>query len=252
MRLSDKGPKEAVRPAVLVAKFEPPKLEGGARAKRPIDSKEEFRMSSLLADRLHFSELEQKKLEGEIEKLTVEKMKGIEEQAYKEAYSLGLKEGKEDAYVEAKEQISSDLKALADLVAKMNRLKSDLIQSEEGQIIRLTYAIASKISFQKIEEDPDLIKELLRAVVEDIGDEEQVNVELSEKDFETVERLRASSDSELDFLNRFRFSKSEKIKKGGCYIETNHGSIDATIEERLARAWDLIAQRRPKIRDNVA
>src|SRR5947207_15543097 len=74
----------------------------GPLAKNYVDTeafhKTNFKMSDLVAQQVGITEIERASLEGRVEQLALEKMKQIEEAGYKEAYALGLEEGRKKAF----------------------------------------------------------------------------------------------------------------------------------------------------------
>ena len=207
-----------------------------------------FRLNELVAQQTGISEVERLTLNEKIEARALEKVKEVQEIAYKEAYALGLEEGRQKAFDEEKAEILRRLGQLDEVLQSVSRIKSDLILQNEAHVLRLTFELAKKLFFSEISEKPDRILPVLKQAIDLAQSEESVFVRLSEEDFKFIEEFRMKVNKEFDFLKRMKFDANPEIEKGGCLLETNYGTIDATIEERVGKLWTLISEKLPKVK----
>ena len=117
----------------------------------------------------------------------------------------------------------------------------------EVHIIKLIYQIAKRIALKEIKEDPDAIIPVIRKVVDEAQTDETVVIHVSEIDLEIIEKIRKRNHESTEFLKRIRLEPSERVSPGGCWLESNFGTIDATIEKRVEKAWELITEKLPHI-----
>jgi len=73
------------------------------------NKKSAFRMDPILAKITGHAAIQDEKIKTEVEKLALEKLKEIEESAYKEAYELGFKEGTEAGIKDSKLKIEEKI-----------------------------------------------------------------------------------------------------------------------------------------------
>jgi flagellar assembly protein FliH len=75
--------------------------------------------------------------------------------------------------------------------------------------------------------------------------DEQLSVRLSPEDLKFLEELQQKSNDKIESLERVKFIADEAVKPGGCLIESEYGTVDATIEERVERTWATLQSRIP-------
>lgn len=204
-----------------------------------------FEINPLVAEQTGISKFKEDQITAEVEQKTLELMQDLQERAYQEGYQLGLEQGTEKAFIEKKSELDDRLDSIDALLRQLTQLRTQLMHDHEGEVVRLVFDIAKKIIFREIQEDPTVVKDLLIALIEGMDVDGRINVRLSANDFKFVEELKQRGDKKLIQLERINLEQDDQIQSGGCLIETNYGSIDATIEQRLQRAWELILKKRP-------
>jgi flagellar assembly protein FliH len=208
-----------------------------------------FQIDHLVAQQTGIADIERASIEERVEKEALVRLKELQEQAYKQAYALGLEEGREKAYQETSEILSQRLASLESLIQSVENLKPELVSFNEAHIVRLAYVMAKKIAMDEISERPDLILNVIRQAIQGAQSDEAVRVRLSQADFDFVEKMREKLGKDFDVLKRAKFEASESVTPGGCIVETNYGDVDATVEQRVDKLWESLASKRPKVKD---
>lgn len=212
----------------------------------------DFKISELVADQVGISELQRKSIENKIEEMALDRLKIVEEKAYKEAYDLGLIEGTAKAFEERRVEFEDQIQKMSDLLEGFESIKERLMAENEATFMTMIHEIASKITMKTVELDKELIIEVMKKVVNEIQSEDQVTVKISPEDMMFVESYKEKTNRNFDFLERLKLEASDSIMSGGCQVETNSGSIDATVRQRINKAWSVIENRLPKIKDDGA
>lgn len=83
---------------------------------QPLESGARFVIDELISKQTGIFEQEKMKVEQAIDEKVIEKLKDIQEKAYKEAYELGLEEGKKLAYDNNQEAIKFHLSEMITLL----------------------------------------------------------------------------------------------------------------------------------------
>lgn len=209
----------------------------------------DFQLSDLSARQAGITQLNKERQAAVIDELVLEKLKEVQEQAYREAYDLGVAEGAERAFVEMKEEFVARLAGIDEMLRAMDQVKKRLFDHNEAHLVQLTYLIARKISLATIEQDSEFIKKFVLNLLEEVHDEEQVVLKLSPDDLYFLEGLRDRNIKETEVFQTVRMEVDEHIEGGGCIVETNYGVIDATLDKRVDKIWDLLKSRFPKLSD---
>ncbi|NJL23744.1 MAG: hypothetical protein HC902_00210 [Calothrix sp. SM1_5_4] len=173
-------------------------------------------------------------------------MKEVQEKAYQEGYELGLIEGTEKAFQEAKAGLIEKLGALQSVLKRMEDLKGQLLIDNEAELLHLVFLIAKKLAMRDLEEHREAVWEILKDVIGESQGDERVVVKLSNEDMYFLETLQDKSGERIEALKRVKFVADDAIKPGGCMIETEYGSVNATVEERVERVWQTLQSRVPK------
>ncbi len=209
-------------------------------------SKSSFRLSSLIAEQTGIAEVERQTLEEKVEGLALEKVKLIQEEAFKQAYDLGLKEGRDQAFKETSDDIKSHLSSMDQIFQVLETLKTKLIQENETHIVRVILELTKRLTYAEISERKDRILPVLREAIETAQTEENVVVRLSSEDYDYLETFKEHAGKEFDFVRKLKLEKSTEVSPGGCIVDTNYGRVDASIEERIGKLWDVISDKIPK------
>lgn len=206
----------------------------------------DFQISDLVAEQSGVAKLQKQGLEEEVEAQALERLKEVEESAYKEAYDLGLVEGTEKAFEEKREEFQSRLEQIDSLIQDFEQMRQKMLTHNEGEFLKIVNEIASRIAFKNIEGDADSIIYVIQELIKEIQDNERINIKMSQQDMDFIEELRGKLTKDLDFLKRVKIEPDEDIRPGGCIIETDFGTIDATLEQRAAKVWETLENKVPQ------
>lgn len=211
-----------------------------------------FRLDKIVSQQTGVAELERLSIEEKVEREALTRLKELQENAYQQAYQLGLEEGREKAYLESQEHIKQSLASLHSLITSIENLKSDLVTYNETHIVRLCYYMAKRLAMGEIAEKRDLILTVVSQAIQSAQSDEELTVRLSENDLQFIEQMKEKLPKEFETLKRAKLEASGEIMDGGCVVETNYGNVDATVEQRIDKLWDAIAGKLPKVKDETS
>lgn len=212
----------------------------------------DFHLSDALRVQTGIDEIEKSREEERIELRALELLKDIQEPAYKEAYELGLSEGRQEAFNKFSSEISEKLETLATMLTSLETAKTEILNYNEAHMMTLVFQVASKLARVEVERNDQALVEVLRGAVSLAQDEEQITVRVAPSQHEFVEELKKQNGRQFEFLKNIRFEPSEDVTAGGCIVETNYGEVDARVEQRVASLWNAFAEQMPKIKPKVA
>ena len=248
-------PKIAARAVVL--EYVPKKFELGT-PKQALDYLEQkkrgadFRLNETIRVQTGVDEIEKATEEEKVEARALELLKDVQENAYKEAYELGLAEGHKEAFTKYSREIEDKLAGVEVLLKAMEDAKKELLNFNEAHLVQLVFQIASKIARVEVEKNDQSVVEVLRGAVSLAQDEENVTVRVAPEQFDFLEELKKQSGRQFEFLKKIKFEPSADISKGGCVVETNYGEVDARVEQRVQSLWSTLAENIPKVKPKIA
>lgn len=212
----------------------------------------DFIMNPVIRQQTGVEELQREDLGAKAEELAIHKLQQIQQSAYKEGYDLGMDEGTKRAYSEKSKDISTKLEELDRLVLSVTKLKTDLEVQNESHLIQLVYHMASRISLRQIEIDNQIVVDVMRQAMSLAQDEENIRVQVSDKQLEFIEDIKKNSHSrEFEFLKKVKIEANPSIRPGGCIVETNYGEVDSRIEQRLDKLWEHLSDALPKVKTPI-
>ncbi len=147
-------------------------------------------------------------------------------------------EAYEKGFAEARDKVAEEINtAVEDLRAKLSHTLSELeplytliAARAERDLVKLALEVARKVVQREVTTDSDIVLTLARVALERLHPRAVAKVLLHPEDFEfvTARRHQLSNTSALEFVS------DASIGRGGCIIQSEHGDIDARIEQQFA------------------
>ena len=165
-----------------------------------------------------------------IEKEAKEKALLIE----KEAYEKGFAQGEKDGLELGQKKSETVLDSFRQILLELERLHRDLYKEHEKEMVRLILAITRKILRHDLPLPEEVIKETLRAAFQHVIEPRKTAVHLNPRDHQYLlshpDDLPCGQNEEAKGI---RIIPDPSITRGGCFLETSFGDIDATLESQL-------------------
>lgn len=144
-------------------------------------------------------------------------VKGELEKARKNGYAGGKEEG---------------LASVAEQVFGLSIVREKFYANAEPEILKLVMIIAEKVIGKMVHENEGAIKSIVHQAVDSaIG--ERITVRLNPEDHKIITADDFEFRDIFDRTKRIAFKEDETIRKGGCVVETEVGTIDARLETQL-------------------
>ncbi len=185
------------------------------------------------------------------ETLTVEQIEVMQQQAFNEAFEQGraqgyeaglqqgLEKGHEDGfaeghklgYQEGQHLLQKQAADLNNLLETLSEPIKQLDQEIENELVQLSLAVASQIIRREIKLHPDEIVAVVREALNVLPlASQKVTLNLHPEDAELVRNILNLDDS----LPSWRLVENPLLTRGGCTLETETSTVDASLEKRLA------------------
>lgn len=211
----------------------------------------DFRLSDVVRQQTGIEEIEQQNDEQRVEDRALEKLKEIQEAAYAEGKSLGLDEGRKQAYDTHSQEISERLSEMKVLLHELTVMKQEILNHNEAHIIQLLFHLSSKLAQTHLEYDSEPLLNTIKASLELAQGQENIVIHVSDKQIEFLEKLKAEGKVEFDYLEKVKLIANSNISSGGCIVETNYGEVDAQIEQRIEQLWTHLKENMPRVKNKL-
>ncbi|QEY18594.1 hypothetical protein D0C16_22970 [Cellvibrio sp. KY-GH-1] len=157
----------------------------------------------------------------------------IEERDKSKGYEIGYRAGVNQAALEAKDRAV----ALVSAVDIFNyRLSEDLGLIQKDSILLAYEALILIVG--EYYKTPEFLNAVLQSAVSKIADRKNIKLHLSNEDYDLVKQML--TDNLFQLQGVADIVSDDRVKKGGCIIETENGIWDARLDSQLERIKDAL------------
>ncbi|MDT4329231.1 flagellar assembly protein FliH [Methylomonas sp. MED-D] len=177
------------------------------------------------------------------ETLTVDQIEAIQKQAYAEAYAqgrqqgmeegreIGLEEGRRQGYEESLHLLQKQAAELNVLLEALSEPFRTLDAAVEEELVKLACAIAGQLVRRELKTEPGEVVAVVREAVKALPlASQKITVNLHPEDAALVRTALSLDESMPPWCLR----EDPLLSRGGCTVETEVSSVDASVETRLA------------------
>lgn len=167
------------------------------------------------------------------------------------AYAEGRAAGEQAALDAAQEQMASrvdtlvagqtrarletTLPALDRLIAALEEERERWLMEWETAAVRLSALMAGKLLRKELSSQPALVVDVVREALQLVAGNAPIELRLHPLDVEQLQEHGPEIIERLSHIGATALLPDESITRGGCFIATQQGTIDARIESQLAR-----------------
>jgi len=183
--------------------------------------------------------------------LTVEEIEAMQKQAYDEAFEQGRQQGHEQGlkqgyekgyqqgvetghkkgYEESQHLLQKQVSELNSLLEALAEPFKQLDHEVEQQLLKLVIAIARQIIRREVKLEPGQIIAVIREAVNALPlASQKITLNLHPEDAELVRSILKLDENPPPW----RLQENPLITRGGCTVETEVSTVDATLEKRLS------------------
>jgi len=168
-----------------------------------------------------------------------------EQEAYEKGFAQGEKDGLELAEKKAKKVIDN-MEALFD---EFITLKQDLIRYYEKDILELTFSMTKKVVGIEMGINDQALRKTLMNALRFASEKSKISLRIHPDDYDYMEELKPELFSKFKEVKSLTIIPDLTVTRGGCYLETPHGDVDARVEtqlEALHKVLDQTYEKKPE------
>lgn len=175
-------------------------------------------------------ELERQRLiQEEVERQLIR----IQDQAYKEGFEKGLKDGQEEVFQQMRAEVDQKVEALNALIEKVLLQQADLLQVEKENVHRTLKTLTKWIILRELKDDGDYILRLLEKLISELQVKSNVLVQLDPTSFEEMPDVLEALQEKLGELSNVRVEVDYDIPGRGVVVESDNGIINGSLEQQF-------------------
>lgn len=166
-------------------------------------------------------------------KLQAEEMKV---QAQQEGFAAGNKEG----LAKAKQAIEANLENSISILAQAEEERVTRIVSSEGELLKLVTGIVEKIIGSELKSHPEQVVSVIKEALSRVATANSITIKINPDDGRLIEENLPSLQEVFSEPKSIAIKPDQTIAPGDCFIETEHGKVDARIKSQLERIMNEI------------
>ena len=168
------------------------------------------------------------------------------EQGRVEGFEAGRKAGHQDALNEHRQSFTQATQSLSAALVDFDRNRANFDSSAAESVVKLSLAIAARVTKRQAALDPAVLLANVREAAKLVVRSCDVRIAVHPRQRQTLEAALPDLKLEIPVLGHAAIVEDTGISPGGCRVYTEHGQIDATIDEQLNRiAAELLPALQP-------
>lgn len=160
------------------------------------------------------------------------------ERTRQERYEQLVEQARAAGYTEGRAQADEEgAKILEEAIETLNRARlayPKAVRENSQKLIELAMSVAEKIVCDEVASKPEIVLSVLEDALSRVTDMETVVVRVNPEDLPLVESQEDRFRDMLAQVKKLEFTSSLKIQRGGVFIETGSGTVDATLKTQLS------------------
>ena len=177
-----------------------------------------------------------KELEEKVLKQTREKSLFIE----KEAYEKGFAQGEKDGLELGQRRIETMIHQFKEILLDIERQRKDLYKAFEKEMLQLVVDISKKVIRHELKLHEGIILATLQEALQYVVDRRKLVIHLNPVDYQYLLAHPEGLSLPLDEAGGVKVIEDPSITRGGCFLETSFGEVDATVESQFNEIVSLI------------
>lgn len=163
------------------------------------------------------------------------------EKAKSEAIIYRKEVAKECEAIKQQAELEGFDRGLARFNEQISFLEKALITQKEKMklsIASLASAAVKRIIGKELSTNPQTILDIIATSLKPVSQHKRITISVNREDFELVEKNRPKLKALFENIESLSIEVSDEVERGGCYIKTEAGIINAQLENQLRALED--------------
>jgi flagellar assembly protein FliH len=153
----------------------------------------------------------------------------ISAQAKQEGFEAGHSEGLTKANQEFEKKLAEALM----IISRSEEARMDRIQSSEMELLKLAAAIAEKIIGEELKTNSQSQIAIVKQALAGVPSAGTITIKVNPEDHRFIEENLPEFQKVFSEPVPIKIQRDQGVGMGNCFIETDHGNIDARIKTQL-------------------
>ncbi len=157
------------------------------------------------------------------------------------ARSAAIADGRAAGFAQAREQAAPALSALQQALVGIEAVRDEAAARTEQDAVELALALAEQIVGGALEVAPERVLDVVRGALRRLTDRHRVTILVHPDDVELVSDALDAMRSDLGGIEYGVVQAERRVVRGGAFVQTTEGAVDAQIASQLDRARSVVA-----------
>ena len=154
------------------------------------------------------------------------------------AQQEGFQTGREEGLVQVQQEWQQKLATAIDLLSRADEERLSRIRSSEPELLKLAVGIAEKIIGTVLKLDPGIQLALVKEALAGVSTAGSMTIKVNPADCQFIMDNLPAVQQVFNEPIPIKIEGDQGIISGNCFIETNHGNLDARIKTQLEQDHD--------------
>ncbi|HIJ90414.1 MAG: FliH/SctL family protein [Desulfobulbaceae bacterium] len=159
-----------------------------------------------------------------------------------EAYDQGFAKGEAAGKAAGLAQYEKQQEELGALFTALNGERESVLLQHEESMLALITAMVDRLVYHEVSVNPLVIQACLKKAMEFVVENSTVQIHLHGDDFGRLKKASLENSRLIEGKNRIQLVEDPNIDVGGCFLKTDFGEIDATMENCKTRLYAAVEQ----------
>ncbi len=164
------------------------------------------------------------------------------QEAERQAYLKGFREGELKGLAQGRKDLEPVINTLSDALKELERTKKEIYAQAEKDAIQLALLMAEKIIKKEIQSDISILANMLKGVLESIGEQQEFRIKINPSDSARLKALGYDIGSYIRDAKKVILEEDLSIESGGFVIVTESGELDGRIGSQLEAIKEMILE----------
>jgi flagellar assembly protein FliH len=160
-----------------------------------------------------------------------------------EAYTKGLEQGQAQGQMMAVKKIEPLMTTLSKAVDDLKRVRQQIIEKHQDQVMEILFLIAEKIIHRQIQLSPEIVLETVKEAARYLTETDEIRLRLHPSDFEYLRDIERLLSKHLSGNMEIHFVEDATLDRGGIVIDTEFGEIDASIRSQIEHMKEVLLEK---------
>lgn len=156
------------------------------------------------------------------------------------AHEEGLAAGHQEGLAKAKQETAANLKDSLTILSQAEEERINRIASSEAELLKLVAGIVEKIIGAELKTHPEQMASIVREGLSKVATANSITVKINPGDLQLIRDNIPALQEVFDEPKMIGINADQTILPGDCFIETEHGKVDARIKSQLERIMNEI------------